>query len=86
MPKVYTELADGTGVRFRHLKRSGWQYVTEIRDGKIVGPYGELRTPSGAAADLDEIIRGDEAHDSWGPGSWEYFSGNGWDTLKAPNR
>ena len=86
MPKAYSELADGTGVRFTHLESTGWEYVTEIKDGRIVGPYGELRTPSGAAADLDEIIRGDDAHDSWGPRWWKYFSGDGWDTLAAPDK
>jgi len=84
MPKSYDELADGTGVRFNHLAGTGWMYVTEIRDGKIVGPDGELRTPSGLAADLDEVLRGKESHDSWGPGWWEYFSGDGWDELKSP--
>lgn len=84
MPKDYTTLANGTGVRFKHLESSGWEYVSEMKDGKIIGPNGDLRTPSGAAAELDKIIRGDDGHDSWGPKWWEYFSGEGWDTLQAP--
>jgi hypothetical protein len=83
MGKKYSELADGTVVRFTHLKGTGWQYVTEIQSGKIVGPNDELQTPRGAAVDLDNMIRGEDGHGSWGPEWWECFTVDGWVELES---
>ena len=84
MAKKLSELPDGTGVRFDHLKSSGFRYIGEVQDGKIVDPNGDKRSPTGAAREVDEIIRGEEARKTrggWGPSDWEWFSGDGWEEL-----
>lgn len=86
MAKLLSELPDGTGVRFKHLKNSGFSYRGEVQDGRIVDPNGEKRSPTGAAREVDEIIRGDDARSSgsgWGPSDWEWYSGEGWEQLKT---
>ncbi len=93
MRKSVDELADGTGVRFRYLKSSGFQFASVVEDGKIIDPFGEKRSPSRAAAEVDKILRegpyGEEIRGKseprdggWSPSDWEWFSGDGWDTLK----
>lgn len=95
MRKAVSELADGTGVRFKHLKSSGFQFVTEVQDGKIVGPFGDKKSPTGAAEEIDKIIRGgpygeeilgkqEPRKGGWSPADWEWFSGDGWADLKKP--
>lgn len=95
MRKSVDKLANGTGVRFNYLKSSGFQFVTEVQDGKIIGPFGEKKSPSGAAEEIDQILREgpyDEEIDGkseprdggWSPSDWDWFSGDGWDSLKQP--
>lgn len=84
MAKKLSELPDGTGVRFEHLKKSGFSYISEVQDGQILDPHGNKRSPTGAAREIDGIIRGDDAPPtggSWGPRNWEWFSGDGWEEL-----
>jgi|AntRauTorcE11898_2_1112593.scaffolds.fasta_scaffold24215_2 hypothetical protein len=86
MVKLLSELPDGTGVRFNHLKNSGFSYRGEVQDGKIIDPNGDKRSPTGAAREVDEIIRGDDTRSSgsgWGPSDWVWFSGEGWEELKT---
>ena len=72
MAKKLSELPDGTGVRFDQLKSSGFRYIGEVQDGKIVDPNGEKRTPTGAARVVDKIVRGeDEGHAGWSPSDWK---------------
>lgn len=93
MRKSASELADGTGVRFTFLESSGFQYVSKIEDGKIVGPFGERKSPSKAAAQVDRILRAEAPRElirgkerprdgGWSPSDWEWFTGDGWERLK----
>lgn len=84
MGKKLSELPDGTGVRFKHLVGSGFQYVSEVQDGQILDPNEDKRSPTGAAREVDKKIRGEEqppSGGSWGPSDWEWFSGDGWEEL-----
>lgn len=83
MAKELSDLQNGTGVRFQHLKSSGFSYVGEVQDGKIIDPNGDKRSPTGAAIEVDEIIRGKDAHTGWSPSDWEWFSGDGWEELRT---
>jgi hypothetical protein len=83
MAKKLSEIPDGAGVRFRHLENSGFEYVGTVKDGRIEDPNGDLRTPSGAAREVDKLVRPDEWRDGWSPTDWEWFSGDGWEEVKT---
>lgn len=86
MAQKLSELPDGTGVRFDHLESTGFRYIGEVQDGKIVDPDGKPRTPTGAAREVDKIVRGEDSRDSkggWSPSDWKWFSGDGWEELKT---
>lgn len=73
-------LPDGAGLRFQH--HNGFEYVATVEDGEIVDPNGVKRSPSGAAREVDKIVRPDNWHDGWnGWEKWEWFSGDGWETI-----
>jgi hypothetical protein len=86
MAKQLSELSDGTGVRFKYLKGSGFRFVSEVQDGQIVDPNGDKRSPTGAAREVDEVIRGEDARPSgsgWSPSDWECFTKNGWEEIHS---
>ncbi|QLG62047.1 hypothetical protein [Halorarum salinum] len=77
-------LPDGTGLRFQHLEANGFEYIATVEDGRIVDPHGDRRSPSGAAREVDKIIRPDEWHDSWnGWDDWEWFAEDGWEPIRS---
>jgi len=80
--RALSMLPDGTGLRFRHP--NGFEYVATVEDGRIVDPNGDRRSPSGAAREVDKIVRPDDWHDSWnGWREWEWFTGEGWETIDS---
>jgi hypothetical protein len=83
MAQKLSELPDGTGVRFDHLESTGFRYIGEVQDGKIVDPNGDKRAPAGAAREIDQILRGEDARSGWSPSDWKWFSGDGWEELKT---
>ncbi len=75
-------LPDGTGLRFKHNRNNGHEYIARIENGRIVDPNGIRRSPSGAAREVDKILRPDEWHDGWnGWEHWEWFTGSGWEPI-----
>ena len=82
MAKKLSELPDGTGVRFDHLESTGFRYIGEVQDGQMVDPNVDKRTPTGAAREVDKIIRG-ESPGGLSPSDWKWFSGDGWEELKT---
>ena len=77
-----SRLPDGAGLKFRHP--SGFEFIANVKDGKIVDPSGEKRSPSGAAREVDKIVRPDNWHNGWnGWREWEWFTGNGWEKIDS---
>jgi hypothetical protein len=87
MAKKLSELPDGTGVRFNYLQSSGFQFVTEVQDGQVIGPNGDKRRPNGVARDVDKIVRGEDSRPSdtgWSTSEyWECFTKNGWEEIHS---
>lgn len=79
-------LPDGTGLRFRHNQNNGHEYTATVKDGYILDPNGEKRSPNGAAREVDKALRPKDWHDEWdGWGVWEWYTGEGWEPIHTLN-
>lgn len=72
-------LPDGTVLRFRYErgKYDGVEYHATVNDGRIE-VNGSRYSPSGAAREVDRLIRGEDGHEGWHPyEKWEWNPGDG---------
>lgn len=77
-------LPDGAVLRFRYEqgKYQGVEYRATVEAGRIK-VRGETWSPSGAAREVDKLIRGDEGHENHnGWRKWEWNPGDGeWERI-----
>ncbi|MFB6256385.1 MAG: hypothetical protein ABEH58_06625 [Haloplanus sp.] len=79
-------LPDGTVLRYKYYRGDyeGVEVRAEVEDD-LVKFQGETLTPSGAAREVDELVRGEDAataHNGWR--KWEWNKGDGdWEEIKS---
>jgi hypothetical protein len=78
-----TMLPDDTVLRFKYYRTEyeGVEYHAQVRDGRIEF-QGETWSPSGAAREVDTLIRGEGASTWNGWEKWEWNQGDGsWEPI-----
>lgn len=78
-------LPDDTILRFKYHRTEyeGVEYRAQVRDGRIEFK-GETWSPSGAAREVDNLIRGGDATTWNGWEKWEWNRGNGtWEPISS---
>ena len=78
-------LPDGTVLRFKYYRGdyAGVEYRATVKDSRIKF-RGETWSPSGAAREVDDLIRGEDSNTWNGWEKWEWNRGDGeWESIST---